>query len=339
MSDLRLPSDYQDPQQPSGDRPHRNRPIALVAVGGHAFMEKGEKGTVEEHERNAQQLCAKLMTLVDRGYELVVTHGNGPQVGNLLLQQEAAQAEVPPMPLDVLVAQTEGSLGYILQQALLNQLRSRNIRRYVVTVVTQVLVEESDEAFREPSKPIGPFLSEEEARRRADSLGWTVKEDAGRGWRRLVPSPRPVKVIQRHMIRDAARQGHIVLACGGGGIPITEDPATRAYKGLEAVIDKDLTSAVLANQIGADLFIILTAVPQVYVGFNTDEQRALGAVTLQEIESLRQAGHFPAGSMGPKIGAIIQFLRGGGVRGLVTDPDSLEDALEGRAGTHFVGRI
>jgi carbamate kinase len=339
MSDLRLPSDYQGPPSTSGERSARNRPIALVAVGGHAFMEKGERGTVEEHERNAAGLCEKLMTLVDRGYELVVTHGNGPQVGNLLLQQEAAQEEVPPMPLDVLVAQTEGSLGYILQQALLNQLRSRNIRRYVVTVVTQVLVEESDEAFSSPSKPIGPFLSEGEARRRAKDLGWTVKEDAGRGWRRLVPSPIPVKVIQRHMIRDAARQGHIVLACGGGGIPITEDPATRAYKGVEAVIDKDLTSAVLASQIGADLFIILTAVPQVYVGFNTPDQRALGAVTLQEIEALRDAGHFPAGSMGPKIDAIIQFLRGGGIRGLVTNPDRLADALEGRAGTHFVGRI
>ncbi len=338
MSERHLPSDYQDPR-PGEDAHERGRPIALVAVGGHAFMAPGEKGTVEEHERSAVLLCDKLMTLVERGYELVITHGNGPQVGSLLHQQEAAQDEVPPMPLDVLVAQTEGSLGYILQQALLNQLRKREIRRYVVTVVTQVLVDENDEAFNDPTKPIGPFLSEAEAKRREKDLGWTVAEEAGRGWRRVVPSPRPVKVIQRHMIRDAARQGHIVLACGGGGIPITEEKGTRAYKGLEAVIDKDLTSAILGSQIGADLFIVLTAVPQVFVDFGSENQRALGAVTLQEIERLSDEGQFPRGSMGPKIDAIIQFLKEGGVRGLITDPDSLSEALEGRAGTHFVGRI
>ncbi len=332
-------SDFSGPYLNRESTPERARPIALVAVGGHAFMEAGGRGTIEEQERCASNLCDKLMTLIERGYELVITHGNGPQVGSLLLQQEAAQDEVPPMPLDVLVAQTEGSLGYILQQALLNHLRQRDIRRYVVTVVTQVLVNENDEAFSKPTKPIGPFLSEEEAKRRAKELGWTVVSDAGRGWRRVVPSPHPVKVIQRHMIRDAARQGHIVLACGGGGIPITEDGKTRAYRGLEAVIDKDLTSSVLATQIHADLFIILTAVPQVYVGFGTDQQRALGAVTLQEIERLREEGHFPAGSMGPKIDAIIDFLKGGGVRGLITDPDRLSAALEGRAGTHFVGKI
>ncbi len=339
MSERNPASAYEERRSRQTDSAERGRPIALVAVGGHAFMEPGGKGTIEEHERSANRLCDKLMTLIERGYELVITHGNGPQVGSLLLQQEAAQPEVPAMPLDVLVAQTEGSLGYILQQALLNHLRRRDISRYVVTVVTQVLVNEHDEAFSKPTKPIGPFLSKEEAQRRARELGWTVVDDAGRGWRRVVPSPHPIKVIQRHMIRDAARQGHIVLACGGGGVPIIEDSETGAYRGLEAVIDKDLTSSVLASQIDADLFIILTAVPQVYMGFGTPEQRALGAVTLQEIERLREEGHFPAGSMGPKIDAIIDFLKQGGVRGLITDPASLSDALEGRAGTHFVGRI
>jgi carbamate kinase len=317
----------------------KENPIALVAVGGHAFMEAGESGTIEEHERNAHHLCELLMTLVDRGYNLVLTHGNGPQVGNLLLQQELTQKEIPAMPLDVLVAQTEGSLGYILQQALLNQLRRRGIRRYVLTVVTQVLVDGKDPAFQRPSKPIGPFLSEAEARKRAATLGWMVKEDAGRGWRRLVPSPAPIKVIQRHTIQDAARQGHIVLAGGGGGIPIVEDDASGDYKGIEAVIDKDLTSSILATEIGADLFIVLTAVAQVYAGFNTPQQRALGAVTLREIEELRDQGHFPPGSMGPKIDAVIEFLRRGGVRALITNPDSLGDAIEGRGGTHFIGRI
>ena len=214
----------------------------------------------------------------------------------------------------------------------------RDIRRYVVTVVTQVLVDERDPAFEDPSKPIGPFLALEEAERRRDELGWKIKEDAGRGWRRLVPSPRPVRVIQRQMIRDAARNGHIVVACGGGGIPISKNPHDQ-YVGIEAVIDKDLTSSVLAADVGAALLIILTAVPQVYVDFGKPSQRPLGAVTLEEIEAYFAEGHFEPGSMGPKIDAVIQFLRGGGRRALITNPESLPQAIEGRAGTHFVGKI
>ena len=314
------------------------KPIVLVAMGGHAFMQKGETGTIEEHERNAAEIARLLMTLVDKEYHLVITHGNGPQVGSLLLQQECSHNETPPMPLDVLVAMTEGSLGYILQQNLLNHLRRKNVRRYVVTVVTQVLVDESDAAFKDPSKPIGPFLPRAEAERRRNELGWIVKEDAGRGWRRLVPSPRPIRVIQRQMIRDTARAGHIVVACGGGGIPIKKNPDD-SYAGVEAVIDKDLTSSVLAADIGAALLVILTAVPQVYLNYGTRDQRALGAVTLEELEALYAQGHFPAGSMGPKIEAVIHFLGHGGRRALITNPESLPHAIEGRAGTHFVGRI
>lgn len=314
------------------------RPIVLVAMGGHAFMQKGEKGSIEEHERNAAKIAQLLMSLVERDYHLVITHGNGPQVGSLLLQHEMARAEAPQLPLDVLVAMTEGSLGYILQQALLNELRKRDIRRYVVTVVTQVLVDERDPAFDDPTKPIGPFLPLEEAERRRDTLGWKIKEDAGRGWRRLVPSPRPVRVIQRQMIRDTARNGHIVVACGGGGIPIAKNPHDQ-YVGMEAVIDKDLTSSVLAADVGAALLIILTAVSQVYVDFGKPSQRPLGAVTLEEIEAYSAEGHFEPGSMGPKIDAVIQFLRGGGRRALITNPESLPQAIEGRAGTHFVGKI
>jgi carbamate kinase len=319
--------------------PGSRRPTAVVAVGGHAFMQKGEKGTIEEHWNNAGILCRHLMSLVERGYDLVITHGNGPQVGNLLLQQEASPEGVPAMPLDVLVAQTEGSLGYIMQQALLNELRERKIGRYVVTVVTQVVVDPDDDAFQNPTKPIGPFLSREDAEGRAQRLGWKIKEDSGRGWRRLVPSPRPTDVIQKSTIRDSAARGDIVLAGGGGGIPIVRDKKSRRFLGVEAVIDKDLTSSVLARVIGADLFVILTAVPQVYVRFGEPDQRALGALTLEEIEELRAEEHFPAGSMGPKIDAIIDYLRGEGVRALVTNPESLEDALHGRAGTHFVGRL
>jgi carbamate kinase len=314
------------------------KPIVLVAMGGHAFMQKGEKGTVEEHERNAAEIARLLMSLVEKEYHLVITHGNGPQVGTLLLQQECSRNETPSMPLDVLVAMTEGSLGYILQQNLLNHLRRKDVRRYVVTVVTQVLVDESDPAFENPTKPIGPFLTKEEAERRVAQLSWIVKEDAGRGWRRLVPSPRPIRVIQRHMIREAARAGHIVVACGGGGIPIKKN-ADDSYAGVEAVIDKDLTSSVLATDIGAALLIILTAVPQVYLNFGSRDQRALGAVTLEEIEALAAQGHFPPGSMGPKIEAVVHFLKNGGRRALITNPESLPHAIEGRAGTHIVGRI
>jgi carbamate kinase len=301
-------------------------------------MQKGEKGTIEEHERNAEEIARLLMTLVEKEYHLVISHGNGPQVGSLLLQQECSAAETPSMPLDVLVAMTEGSLGYILQQNLLNQLRRKDIRRYVVTVVTQVLVDGADPAFTHPSKPVGPFLSKEEAERRRTQLGWNVKEDAGRGWRRLVPSPHPLRVIQRQMIRETVRAGHIVIACGGGGIPIKKNAADE-YVGVEAVIDKDLTSSVLASDIGAALLIILTAVPQVYLNYGTPEQRGLGAVTLDEIEALLAEGHFPSGSMGPKIEAVIHFLKHGGRRALITNPESLPQAIEGRAGTHVVGRI
>lgn len=318
--------------------PHAH-PIVLVAMGGHAFMQPGEAGTIEDHERNAERIAALLMSLVERDYHLCITHGNGPQVGNLLLQQEAAGASgVPALPLDVLVAMTEGSLGYILQQALLNELRKRQMKRYVVTVVTQVVVDEADPAFHEPTKPIGPFLAREEAERRRDSLGWKVKEDAGRGWRRLVPSPSPQRVVQRHMIRDAVRQGHIVIACGGGGIPVKRQ-ADGQFGGLEAVIDKDLTSSVLATDVGAALLVILTAVPQVCTSFGRPGERPLGAVTLEEIERLQAEGHFSPGSMGPKIEAVVRFLRAGGRRALITNPESLPLAIDGRAGTHFVGGL
>jgi carbamate kinase len=310
----------------------------VIALGGNAIKQWNQQGTAAEQYENVKISCAHIVKIIQRGYQVVITHGNGPQVGALLLQQECSKDETPSMPLDVLVAMTEGSLGYVLQQNLLNQLRRKDVRRYVVTVVTQVLVDESDPAFKNPTKPIGPFLTREEAERRRDQLGWIVKEDAGRGWRRLVPSPRPLRVIQRHMIREAARSGHIVIACGGGGIPIKKNPDD-SYAGVEAVIDKDLTSSVLATDVGAALLIILTAVPQVFINFGTPDQRALGAVTLEEIEDLYAQGHFPAGSMGPKIEAVVHFLKSGGRRALITNPESLPSAIEGRAGTHIVGRI
>lgn len=314
-------------------------PTVVVAMGGHAFMKKGEKGTHEEHIRNSRSICAQLMTLVERGYNVVLTHGNGPQVGNLLNQTELTRKELPAMPMDVLVAQTEGSLGYYLQQELLNELRSRDARRFVVTVITQVLVESDDPAFDNPTKPVGPVLTKDEAEECRDKFGWVVREDLGRGWRRVVPSPRPVKVIQRQTVRETAAAGHIIIAGGGGGIPIVKSKDNNDYVGIEAVIDKDLTSSVLASDVGADLLLILTAVESVYLNFTKPDQIALGAVTLAECKRFIDEGHFPAGSMGPKVEAIYQFLQRGGKRGLITTPEKLEDALNGEAGTHFVGRI
>lgn len=317
-------------------RPNKDRPIMLIALGGHAFMLRGEKGTVSEQERNAARICKQLQTVIDRDYHLVITHGNGPQVGYLLLLNETSDGSVPLMPLDVLVAETEGSLGYFLQQAMLNELRRRGLRRYVVTVITQVLVDPNDPDFKNPSKPIGPFLTREEAERRREQLGWTIVEDAGRGWRRVVPSPAPLKIIQREMIRQSALEGHIVIACGGGGIPIIQKE-DGSYEGIEAVIDKDLSSSILANNIGAEIFVILTEVPQVYVNFGRPDQRPIDAITSEQLMDLYRAGQFPLGSMGPKVQAVCQFLERGGKRAIITNPETLEAALMGRGGTHVIG--
>lgn len=314
----------------------KEKPIVLVALGGHAFMQRGERGTVEVQERNAAKICGTLQILVERGYKVVITHGNGPQVGDLLLLNEGGDKETPKMPLDVLVAQTEGSLGYFLQQAMLNTLRRAGQKRYVVTVVTQVLVDPEDPAFKNPTKPIGPFLSKEEAESRRDKLGWNIVDDAGRGWRRVVPSPKPLKVVQRHMIRESAEAGHIVIAAGGGGIPIIKKP-DGTYEGKEAVIDKDLTSSILATQVGAEILIILTEVPYVYTGWGTPEKKAIGAITTEELGELYAKGNFPPGSMGPKVVAAREFLERGGKRAIITDPETMPDALGGRGGTHIIG--
>lgn len=313
-------------------------PIAVVAMGGHAFIRPGERGTYEDHTRNARAICRELMILVERGYRLVITHGNGPQVGDLLTGMELTRDKLPTLPLDVLVAQTAGSLGYYLQRALLNEMHQRNIFRYVVTMVTQVLVSLSDSAFQKPTKPVGPFLDKEEAERSAAQFDWVIGEQKGRGWRRLVPSPRPVKIVQAEMIRDSVRSGNIVVAAGGGGIPVaTADSGD--YVGVEAVIDKDHSSGVLATDVNAELLIILTSVDGVYINYGEPDAYRLGAITMAESERHIQSGHFPAGSMGPKVEAIHAFLQRGGRRGLITSADKLQDALDGRAGTHFIGRI
>lgn len=316
-------------------------PTVVVAMGGHAFIKPGERGTYEEHTRNARAMCAELLTFVERGYNLVITHGNGPQVGALLQRVELTRDVLLTQPLDMLVAQTEGSLGYLLQRALLNEMKPRHIERFVVTMITQVLVDSQDPAFSKPSKPVGPFFSQDDAERARDQFGWVIGEDPGRGWRRRVPSPHPQRIIQRDMIREAAMAGNIVIAAGGGGIPVTmsPDPDDDDFVGIEAVIDKDLTSGVLATDVDAELLVILTAVDGVYLDFGTPQQRRLGAVTMAECNRYIEDEQFPMGSMGPKVAAIYRFLQRGGRRGLITDAAHLREALDGLSGTHFIGKI
>ncbi|RKY13477.1 MAG: carbamate kinase [Planctomycetota bacterium] len=307
--------------------------ICVLALGGNSLIRKGERGDVSEQIKNAERITRHIFTLVTHGYNLVITHGNGPQVGQLLLQQEACAEQVPPMPLDVCVAYSEGSMGYLLQQALLNELRRHQMRNvYVVTMITQVLVDKNDPAFKHPTKPVGPFMDKKVAEKMVRTRGWSVMEDAGRGWRRVVPSPRPLKVIQRYMIRDLARQGNIVIALGGGGIPVVKGK-NGDYVGVEAVIDKDLASANLAKEIHADIFAIVTEVPNAYLWFGTKRQKPLHKVSLQELRHYYNEGHFPPGSMGPKVQAAIEFLESEDGLVIITDARHLRRALELKEGT------
>lgn len=324
------------PQRVNRDLYRSDRETVLVALGGNALIRAGETGSVEEQERNAETICNYLMSLVDRDYNIILTHGNGPQVGQQLLRHERAKEMAPEMPLDVLVAETQGNMGYFLQQTLLNHLKRRNVYRYVVTMITQVIVEHDDPAFQNPAKPIGTFLTREQAEAMRTKYGWKIVEDAGRGYRRVVPSPKPVKVVQRHMIRHAAREGNIVIAGGGGGIPVwVKDNGD--YEGIEAVIDKDLTSALLATETEANLLIILMPNPKVSLNFGTDQQQDLDRVSLAEARQYMASGQFPAGSIGPKVQGVINFLEesGKGRRAIITRPDRLDAALDGKDGTEF----
>lgn len=310
--------------------------VALVAFGGNALLKPGQKGTINEQQAAAGEMCDHLLSIIEKGYELVVTHGNGPQVGNLLVQRDMTKDAIPEMPLDALVAQTEGSLGYVLQQELLNRLRLHRTGKYVVTLITQVLVDKEDPALLKPTKPVGPFYSKQETENLiCEHPDWKMAEDAGRGYRRVVPSPWPKRIIQSHMIRSLVYSGNVVIALGGGGIPIVKN-SDDLYSGIEAVIDKDLSSALLASDIKADLFIILTGVEKVYLNYGTKEQEGLGQMTYSQTKQYLQDGHFPAGSMEPKISAALHYLENGGRRVLITCAEHLEEALEGRTGTHIV---
>ncbi len=310
-------------------------PKLVIALGGNALIRPGEAGTLEEQYERISQAMAATADMLISGFQAVLTHGNGPVVGHLLLQMECAHNLVPPMPLFICDADSEGSLGYLIQQCLVNELHRRGRATGVATVITQVLVAATDPAFGNPDKPIGPFYSAQEAERFQKERGWRLREDAGRGWRRVVPSPQPQSIIEQEVISYLLRGGFIVIAAGGGGVPIIRRP-NGDLRGVEAVIDKDRASAVLGRAIQADLLIFLTAVEYVYLDYRKPGQRPLTELSRKEAQKHLRDGHFAPGSMAPKIEAALDFLAGGGRRVLITQPESLPEALAGRTGTHIV---
>jgi carbamate kinase len=312
-----------------------DRKLAVVAFGGNALLRPEDRGTHEEQIARAKQAARWLAELVVRGYHLIVVHGNGPQVGNILIQAEEASTKVPPQSLDVAVAQTEGSMGFLLQQAIRNRLESIGSGGQVATVLTEVEVDVNDPAFKRPTKPIGPFFTRYRAEALERDLGWTMREDAGRGWRHVVPSPRPLRILNTGVITHMLEDAKVVIAAGGGGIPVVRGRDGQ-WRGIEAVIDKDFASALLAAELKAELYVILTGVPKVALDFGKPTERAVDHLTADEAERHMKEGQFPAGSMGPKIEAAIQFVRASGSEVLITDVEHFRDALEGRAGTRIV---
>lgn len=314
-----------------GDIPRR----LLVAIGGNATHPENIEGTSQEQEAIAARTAQSLLPLALLDNELVITHGNGPVVGKILMRQALTRHRIAPMPLDICVAHSQGGIAYLLMQAMENALREADSPRHVACLLTQVEVDPDDPAFKNPTKPIGPFFDEEEARRLERELGWTMKEDSGRGWRHVVPSPRPRHICDISLVQVLARRGTIVIAGGGGGIPVVRGPKGVRH-GVAAVIDKDLTSAHMANVLGIEVLVILTAVRRVAIHYGKPDERNLDRVTLREIRQLHAQGHFPPGSMGPKIEAAIRFLEGGGERVIIGHLEEAMAALRGETGTHIV---
>jgi carbamate kinase len=307
----------------------------LVAIGGNATHPEDIEGTSREQEAIAANTAQALLPLALLDNELVITHGNGPVVGKILMRQALTRDRIAPMPLDICVAHSQGGIAYLLLQALENALREADNPRHVACLLTQVEVDPDDPAFDEPSKPVGPFFEIDEAREIEAELGWRMKDDAGRGWRHVVPSPKPKHICDISLISALARRGTVVIAGGGGGIPVVRGPKG-VRRGVQAVIDKDLTSAHMANVLGIEFMMILTAVPKVAIGFGTPEQRDLDQVTISEMRALQAEGHFPPGSMGPKVDAAIRFLDGGGERVIIAHLEEAMSALHGETGTHIV---
>jgi carbamate kinase len=308
--------------------------LAVVAIGGNSLIGEGQRGTIPEQVQNAFQTGRAIVDMVRRGWRVVVTHGNGPQVGFILRRSDLAAGVLPRLPLDLCGADSQGGLGYIIGNSLQRAFAEAGMYSPVVSMLTRVVVDRDDLAFRAPSKPIGPFYSEEEARRYQQEEGWVMVEDSSRGYRRAVPSPRPKKIVELEPIRDLMDARYVLVALGGGGIPVTE-AKPGVYIGAEAVIDKDLASSLLAAELGADLLLVSTGVPRVSINFNRTDQRDLERMTLGDARRYLEEGQFPAGSMGPKIEAAIEFLESGGPEVIVTSPESIPEALDGTAGTRI----
>ena len=311
------------------------RKVAVVAVGGNSLIKNKEQRTIPDQYAAAGESMTHIAGMIEADWDVVITHGNGPQVGFILRRAELALHELHPVPLDSCGADTQGAIGYMFQRALYNEFKQRGIDKKSATVVTQVLVDRNDPAFQNPSKPIGSFMDEGTASERSKQDGWAVVEDAGRGWRRVVPSPLPVRIIEQDAIQSLIEDGFVVIGVGGGGIPVVEDENGELV-GIEAVIDKDFASALLANNIQADLLLISTAVEKVALNFNKPDQQWIDRMTLDEAKKHLADGQFGKGSMEPKIRAIVGFLERGGKEALITDPANIELALEGKTGTRIV---
>lgn len=308
--------------------------LAVVAVGGNSLIKDKNHQTIPDQYAAAAESMSHIAGMIEAGWDVLVTHGNGPQVGFILRRAELALHELHMVALDYCGADTQGAIGYMFQRALYNEFRARGIRKDAVTVVTQVLVDRKDPAFQKPSKPIGSFMDQAQAEEHRKADGWSVVEDAGRGWRRVVPSPDPKKVIEAPAIQRLVEAGFVVICVGGGGIPVIADEHGD-LQGIEAVIDKDFGGALLASAVKADLFLITTAVEKVAIHFNKPDQRWLDRMTLAEARQYLAEGHFAKGSMGPKIEAIIRYLESGGQEALITNPANIERALQGKTGTRI----
>ena len=308
--------------------------IALIAFGGNALLPENGRGLQEEQMRNAQHAARLMVHIVRKGYELIIVHGNGPQVGNLLIQMEEAVTKIPPFSLDVCDAMTEGSMGFMLEKAVVNELRTRSIDKEVATLVTQVVVDREDPAFASPTKPVGPFYTKYRAQALAKEKKWTMVEDAGRGYRKVVPSPKPIDIVSKWIIRDLVCAGRIVIAAGGGGIPIIIN-GRGLFEGVEAVIDKDYVASLIAREVKVDLFIILTGIERVFLDFGTPQERPIETMTIAQAQEYLAQGQFPRGSMGPKIEAAIEYIKAGGKEVLITSASHLKAALLSRSGTRI----
>lgn len=314
-----------------------NRKLAVVAIGGNSLIKDKDHQTVEDQYQAAKETCIHIADMIEQGWDVAIGHGNGPQVGFILRRSEIAHkvAGMHEVPLDVCGADSQGAIGYALQQNLMNEFKRRGIKKNAVTVVTQVVLDRNDPSFQNPTKPIGGFMDEAEARERAEKEGWVVVEDAGRGWRRVVASPLPQRIIELDAVRELLNAGMVTITVGGGGIPVVENE-NGDLVGVAAVIDKDYASSLLARSIGADLFLISTAVEKVYLNYNKPNQQAIDRMTLAEAKQYMAEGHFAKGSMLPKIQAIVWFLEAGGKEALITDPPNIARALRGETGTWIV---